>query len=69
MSSEQQRPKVVFDCNVFLQGVIKEKGPAVDCLELFERGEIELFISDEVLKEVRDVLSRPMLQKKFSSPD
>jgi putative PIN family toxin of toxin-antitoxin system len=65
VSSEQQRLKVVFDCNVFLQGVIKEKGPAVDCLELFERDEIELFISDEVLNEVRDVLSRPMLQKKF----
>ena len=32
---------------------------------MFEQGEIELFISKELLDEVRDVLARPMLQAKF----
>jgi len=66
VNEEDQRLKVVFDCNIFLQGVIKEKGPAVGCIELFEQGKVELFISNEVLNEVRDVLTRPMLQQKFS---
>ena len=29
--------KVVFDCGVFLQGLISRSGPAVACLELIEQ--------------------------------
>ena len=65
MSDEQERPRVVYDCMVFLQGLIKETGPGVECLELFEDGRIELFISDAVLYEIGDVLTRPKLQQKF----
>ena len=56
---------MVYDCVVFLQGLIKEIGPGVDCLELFENGRIELFISEAVLIEIGDVLTRPDLQKRF----
>jgi predicted nucleic acid-binding protein len=62
---EQDRARVVYDCVVFLQGLIKEIGPGVDCLELFENGRIELFISEAVLIEIGDVLTRPDLQKRF----
>ncbi len=57
---------VVYDCMVFLQGLISESGVAVDCFELFENGIVELFVSEEVLTEIRDVITRPKLQAKYS---
>jgi putative PIN family toxin of toxin-antitoxin system len=59
------KPLVVFDCVVFLQGLIKQTGPAVTCLESFEKGRFSLAISPEILAEVRDVLSRSGLQRSF----
>jgi uncharacterized protein len=65
VTDEPQRPRVVFDCMVFLRALIKEAGPSVDCLELFEAGAIELFISDPLLQELDDVLTRPKLRRKY----
>lgn len=50
---------------VFLQGLVRESGPAVACLELFECEEVELLISNDVLLEIKDVLTRPKLRQKF----
>lgn len=50
---------------VFLQGAAKARGPAAACLNLVEAGHVQLFLSDEILREVHDVLTRPKLQKKF----
>jgi putative PIN family toxin of toxin-antitoxin system len=58
-------PVVVFDCVVFLQGLIKESGPAVNCLRLFEQGRLSLVITPEILAEMRDVLSRSRLRQDF----
>ncbi len=63
---KEEKSPVVFDCMIFLQGLVKDKGVAVDCLELVEQGKVELFISEDVLLEIRDVLTRPKLQAKFS---
>ena len=57
---------VVYDCMVFLQGLISESGVAVSCFELFENGIIELFVSEEVLAEIKDVITRPKLQARYS---
>lgn len=57
-------PVTVFDCGVFLQGLLSKNGPAVRCLELIEKDRIRLVISEEVLTEIKDVLSRPRLRKK-----
>jgi len=65
VNDEHGRVRVVYDCVVFLQGLIKESGPAADCLDLFEDGIIELFISEGLLNEIGDVLTRPDLQHKF----
>ncbi|MCI0485663.1 MAG: putative toxin-antitoxin system toxin component, PIN family [Blastocatellia bacterium] len=65
MSDRENLPSVVFDCMVFLQSLIKEANPAVACLELFEKGDIKLFISDEILVEICDVLTRPKLQARY----
>lgn len=56
-------PKVVFDCNVFLQALVNPYGPAGKCKQLVDRGEVELFVSEEVLAEVAEVLSRPRTRK------
>lgn len=58
-------PLVVFDCVVFLQGLIKDSGPAVSCLERFEQGGLSLAISPEILAELQDVLSRSRLRQDF----
>lgn len=63
---KKDKLSAVFDCMIFLQGLINEKGIAVDCLELVENGRIELFVSEDVLAEIRDVLTRPKLQARFS---
>lgn len=60
------RPVVVFDCMIYLQGLIKESGPSVECLELFDSGAVTLVVSDEILEEIADVLTRPKLQAKYS---
>ena len=59
MSEENPRPRVVFDCMVYLQATVNESGPAAALLRLVDNDEIALFVSREVLEEVREVLSRP----------
>ncbi len=54
--------KVVFDCGVFLQGLISKSGPAVVCLDLIEQEKIKLVISEKTLAEIKDVLSRLRLR-------
>lgn len=56
--------KVVFDCGVFLQGLISKSGPAVACLELAEQEKIKLVVSEEILAEIKDVLSRMHLRER-----
>jgi len=61
------KPRVVFDCMIFLQAAAKPSGPAAVLLELVEICELELFVSEACIEEIRDVLARPSLQRKFPS--
>ena len=54
-------PITVYDCGVFLQGLLSKAGPAVACLELVEQDRVRLVMSEAVLAEIKDVLSRPRL--------
>ncbi len=58
------RPRVVFDCMVYLQATISATGPAAALLRLVDEDEIDLFVSQEILAEIRDVLSRPRIRQK-----
>jgi putative PIN family toxin of toxin-antitoxin system len=58
------RPVVVYDCNVLLQAVLSDDGPAASCLQLVELGRVELVISTFVGEEIRDVLARPRILQK-----
>ena len=52
---------------IFLQAAARPKGPAAALLELAEIGELELLISEACLEEIREVLIRPNVQRKFPS--
>src|SRR5947209_5655053 len=49
---------------LFLQAAARPTGPAAACLRLLEAGAITLFVSDDILGEVTDVLSRPNVRRK-----
>jgi putative PIN family toxin of toxin-antitoxin system len=57
----------VFDCNVFLQAVVREKSVAAECLRLVEKGLVRLYVSKEILAEVEDVLNRPEIRYHFQT--
>ncbi len=61
----ETRPRVVFDCMVYLQAGISESGPAAVLLRSVEAQKLSLFVSDEILEEVRDVLPRPKIRRKI----
>ena|SRR5438477_8209747 len=61
----EQTPQVVFDCNVFVQGIANRNSPARKALRLFFDGAISLFVSEAILREVRDVLSRPEVRHRL----
>ena len=47
--------RVVFDCVVFAQALISDKGPSAACLELARKGEVILVCSVYVFQEVREL--------------
>ena len=57
--------RVVFDCNVLLQGLASPGGPAGQCVQLALDGRVLLFISAGLITEFRDVTSRPKVVAKL----
>jgi len=64
MIGDNTRPRVVFDCMVYLQATVSESGPAAVLLRLVDSDAFSLFASEEILEEVREVLSRPKIRKR-----
>jgi len=56
----------VFDTNIYLQATLSNKGAAFACWQLVENGKTRVFITQEILAEIEDVLSRPKLREKYS---
>ena len=61
----EHRPRVVFDCMIFLQAAARRTSPSGACLALAEQGLLELYVSPAILAEVQDVISRPQIRTKF----
>jgi putative PIN family toxin of toxin-antitoxin system len=57
-------PGVVFDTMILYQATANTTGPAAELLRQLEAGQFILYVSDEILDEARDVLSRPKLRAK-----
>src|ERR1039457_2910133 len=51
---------------LFLQGAARSGTAAGACLLLVELQAVELYLSREILAEIRDVLTRPRIRQKFS---
>jgi len=49
---------------VYLQAIVSESGPAAALLRLLDNDALSLFVSDSVLEEVREVLSRPKIRRR-----
>ena len=64
MTIGDPRPRVVFDCMIYLQATASESSPAAALLRMVDDSTISLFVSNEILDEVRDVLSRPKVSQK-----
>jgi hypothetical protein len=60
-----ERPCAVFDTMLFLQATGSGRGPAFAALQRFEAGDFQLCVSQALLDEVRDVLSRPEIRRKM----
>ena len=56
--------RAVYDCMIFLQAASNPQR-VHSTFRLIESGNVALYISAEVLAEVRDVLTRPSHKKKF----
>ena len=61
----EHRPRVVFDCMIFLQAAARRASPSGACLALAEQGLLDLYVSPAILAEVQDVISRPQIRTKF----
>ena len=65
MSAERSRISAVFDCMIYLQGAARRDSAAGACLLLVELQAVELYLSREILAEIRDVLTRPRMRQRF----
>lgn len=50
----------------FLQAVANDDSPAAKILELMDAGEVRLYVSEQILREVREVMHRPRLRAKLA---
>lgn len=65
MSGETDPPGVVFDCVVFIQAAANGKGPSGRALDLLDTGEIKLFVSEQILLEIRGSLNNARVRRKL----
>jgi putative PIN family toxin of toxin-antitoxin system len=57
--------RVVFDCNVYFQALISPLGPAGQLFAQAAAKRLELFISDYVLAELRELTAEVRIQNKY----
>jgi len=64
MIAKADHPRVVFDCNVLIQSLLNERGPAAECLRLLDRHRIDVLLSRPILRELRTVLDYPDIRNR-----
>lgn len=57
--------RVVFDCNIFWRAFFSKHGLGAECKRLIDDDIILHFISDEIVAELTDVLTRPTSLEKY----
>lgn len=56
---------VVCDCVVFVQAIASDESPAARILNEVDSGNVKLYISDEILREVKDLVNRSELRERL----
>jgi putative PIN family toxin of toxin-antitoxin system len=69
MNLPENRPRVVFDCNVLIQAISNDAGPAGRALRLLDQNLIEVYPSRSVLRELRAVVKYPNVRRKLAGFD
>jgi len=59
----------VFDCNVLIQAATNSLNSASACFRLVETKVVKLFVSEETLSELEDVLKRDFIRERFKFTD
>ncbi len=57
--------RIVCDCNVLFQALVSAKGPSRAVFDAAVQGRFALFISNYVIRELKSVVSRPDLIRRF----
>lgn len=52
---------------VFLQAIANLNGPASECLDFVRNNSVGLFSSEEIINEVKNILTRPKFRKQYKS--
>ncbi len=65
MNPVADRPRVVFDCNVLVQAISNEAGPAGQAVALLQQNRIDVYVSRAVLKELRKYFNIPASARSF----
>ncbi|MBI2140654.1 putative toxin-antitoxin system toxin component, PIN family [Candidatus Woesearchaeota archaeon] len=63
---QHEKPKVVFDTNIVVSAAISIDGNPARVFELFLEGYLVNYTSSDIIREVKDVLSREHLQQYLS---
>lgn len=67
MSERREPLGIVCDCVIFVQAIANDESHAAKILELMDAGTIRVYVSEEILRELREVASRPRLRAKLSA--
>ena len=57
--------RAVIDTNIWISALLNPYGYPAKLRKAFEKGLFEIVISEPILEEIADVLSRPRLKKKY----
>ena len=57
----------VFDTNVYLQAALSMKGPAYACWQLVLSGDVQVYLTPQIIIEIRRTFRKPQLSAKFPS--
>lgn len=61
--------KTVYDTNIMISAFLKKGGLGYKLLDAARNNQVKLYLSEEILEEVEDVLNRPKLRKKRTYTD
>ena len=67
-SSKKPAPKAVLDANVWVSALLWGGKPA-EIIKASEQGKVRLFASEEIIREISQVLNYPKLRKVYESEE